>query len=186
MNDPATDLIGVAEQTGGTRQIARHKRFAYQRAADSFAVYQDRWGIDHLESCPFAGLLEKVKVALPSPAETEIVADHQVTDTQRIDEDALNKIVGLHAGQSSVEAQDQCEVDRQFGKPVDFFAEAHQSWRGTFRIKEFARLGLEQDHANGKATFLALRSEPFDDCTVAKVHTIEIANRGDTAIRWQV
>jgi hypothetical protein len=47
-------------------------------------------------------------------------------------------------------------------------------------------LRLEQHHTHREPLLLALDGEPFDDRPVAKMYAIEIANRGDTAIRWEL
>jgi len=80
-----------------------------------------------------------------------------------------------------VEGQAQNAVYAFVGQQLEFVSQPGQTGRCRVRSEKLSRLRLENDHAAGHAQLERTLTEPRQDCLVATVNTVKVANSGDTA-----
>jgi hypothetical protein len=136
--------------------------------------------VHDLETVFPAGLRQHGKIPAPLPAETEIIADHEITHLQTVHQQALDELFGLERGEFGVELQAQHAIHRVAAQRLELLAQARQARNGGLRLKEFLRLRLEQNHLGGQAEFLAFFRQLADHRLVTEMNAVEISDRGDT------
>ncbi|MNZ60513.1 hypothetical protein D3C78_785840 [compost metagenome] len=100
---------------------------------------------------------------------------------QAIDQDRLDEFIGAQVAQALVERQAQDPIDTFASQQLDLVAQARQAGRRGVRSEVLARLRLEDHHARRQAKCLAALAQTRQDCLVAAVNPVEVANGGDTA-----
>ena len=181
MQYPPGNAERATEQTLGQGEVGSGQGISHLGAAHAQAVQFDGLrGFDG-KTLGYAGVLQKIEIADPITAETEVVADLQVLYAQAIHQDTVDELGGAEAAQTLVEGQAQHTVHALLGQQLQLVAQAGQArWR-RFRGKEFPRLWLKNHHAAGHAQLDRALAQPGQDSLVATVYTVKVANSGDAA-----
>ncbi len=175
------DAIRAAQQVLGELEVAFAQRLAHLGAADPQAILDHRVGSLDGEPVLLAGTDQEGEVAGPVAAEAKVIAHLEVAHAQAVDQDRLDEFIGAELAQALVEGQAQHPVDAFCGQQLDLVAQARQAGRGGVGRKVLARLWLEDHHAGRQAQRLAALAQARQDCLVATVNPVEVANGGDTA-----
>ncbi|MNE06788.1 hypothetical protein D3C80_993880 [compost metagenome] len=175
------DAERPAQQALGQGEVGTGQGIAHLRAADPQAVELDGLRFLDGKALEDAGLLEEVEITDPVAAEAEIVAHFQVLDAQAVDQDGVDELGGAELAQALVERQAQHPVDACGGQQGDLVAQAGQARGRGVGGKVLTRLWLENHHAAGHAQLVRSLTQARQDCLVAAVNTVEVANSGDTA-----
>ncbi|CAI8742642.1 conserved hypothetical protein [Pseudomonas donghuensis] len=181
MQHPPADAERPPQQTLGQLEIGAGQRIAHLRAADPQAVELDGLRRFHGKALEDTGLFEEVEVANTVAAEAEVVAHFQVFHPQAIDQDGVDELGGAELAQTLVERQAQHPVDAGGGQQGDLVAQPGQARGRGVGGEILTRLWLENHHAAGHAQLVRSLTQARQDCLVAAVNTVEVANSGDTA-----
>ena len=156
-------------------QIAACQRLAHRRAGNTDAALHDALHGLHRKAMLLADLFHQRVIAGPPAAEAEIVTDQHKLGDQPVMQ-GMDEIRRLHLRERAVKAAHLHAVHAQIGKQFRLFPQAGEPGRRRLRRKKFARMRLEHDHRRFQPARLRLLLEVLQQCTMAEVHAIEIAD----------
>ena len=178
---PASNLKRAPQQTFCEGEVCISQGITYLGAADSHTIELDRLRRLDGKALHLAGLLQKVEVANPVAAKTEVVTDLQVLHTQAIDQDGIDELGSTELAQTLVKRQAQHPVNPGVGQQLQLVAQPGQTCRSRIWIEELARLRFKNHHAAGHAQLQRTLTQPTQDSLVTTVYTVKVANSGDAA-----
>ena len=179
---PADDLPIAAEQQAGAGRVAGPQIVAHQARGEGLLARADHTAKRRdAESAAPAQCLQERDVAHAAMAEAKVVADHDVTGTQALDQHVLNEVLGRHAGQGSVEAQHDQQLDAERFDQAGLEPEGCQAKGRIVGPKEAPRVGLEGDDAERRLELARQAAGPLHDRLVTAVNAVEVADGDDRA-----
>jgi hypothetical protein len=175
------DPVRPPEQAFGQGEISGGQGIADLCAANPDAIELDGLRRFDGKSLKDAGLLQEIEISRAVAAETKVIADLQVLDAKAIHQDGIDELAGAELAQALVESQAQNAVDAFCRQQLELVPQTGQTGRRGLRSEELARLRLENHHATGHAQLKRTLTQARQDCLVATVYTVKVANSGDTA-----
>jgi hypothetical protein len=167
----------MPEHARRARNVALGQLPADGVGGERLAAVRDLRHHRHAEAQPGGGAAHRLRVAPAPLAKVEVVADHDVAGGERAGDDPLDEVVGFDAGQRRIEGQDDGEVEPEALEQPELVLEGRQAEMRLVRLKELARMRLEQDHAGRCAEPRGFFFGGAQQDLVAAVHAVEIADR---------
>src|SRR5690606_21406387 len=146
VNHPAAHAIRTPEHPLHQVEVAVCQRLSNPRAAHPFAVDLKRLGVFDAETFSCAHPFKKVKVTRAVTAEPKVVADHQVADSQPVDQHLLHELLCRQATQPLIKLQTDHYVDTLFLECDQLLTKSRQPWWRLIPSKVFPGLRLKHHH----------------------------------------
>jgi hypothetical protein len=173
--------VRAAEQTFSEDKIGSRQGVTHLGTADADAIELDGLRRFNSETLHDAGLLQEIEIPYPVTAETEVVTDFKVLNTEAVHHNGIDEFAGAEFAQAMVKRQAQDPVDAFASQQLQLVTQAGQTGRCGVRSEKLSRLRLENHHAAGHAQLERTLTQPRQDSLVATVNTVKVANSGDTA-----
>ena len=173
---PPAHAIGAAKQLFGMGQVALLQRLTHAGAADALTVQLEGVHVRHLKAVLLPGPLQHGKIPGAVLAKSKIIAHHQITDPQTLDQDLLDKVGCRHLCQGRIKGEAQHPVDREALQGADLFTQSGQpGWELTM-VEILLGLWLKADHRGRQTQGHALVGQLAEYRLMPQVHAIEIAD----------
>jgi hypothetical protein len=119
---------------------------------------------------------QQLRVAAPPLAKVEVIARHDVRDTQFLDQIASDEVFRLHRRQVTVKRDYRTEPCTKRFDQRRLERRRRQPEQRLFRLEDRARMWFERHHARGHATAGRLVQRTLQQRLMALVQPVEVAN----------
>ena len=125
---------------------------------------------------------QEIEVTLPRyPNRKSSPATHHL-DPETRDQKRLHELDRRQRAQTGIEAQKRDSIERQRPERAQLLPETGETRRRILSRKEFLRLRFERDEGSRNRSFAAEHRELPDQRPMAKVHPVEVPDRGHAAV----
>ena len=137
-----------------------------------------------IESELLAELAQAVNVAASGMSTCEVLAYHQSTRAETVNQRSKNEVIDRFLASAEIEGQYQTLVDRlRRGQQGNTVVKLAQELRGCLWIQKGARMRIERKHHRGKAVPQSEFAQMVEDPPVAAMNAVEHADGNNRAGR---
>ena len=182
--DASVDLPEAAELRRRLSRPAVAQEFADMgRGIDRGVGAAHRLDDCHPETVPRPRLAQHLGGAAALVAEGQIVADYDMADTDRADQQVVDEQLGRPSGEGRVEMLHEQKVDAEPRDLALLDAERGQPERLGFRHEHGARVRLERQHRRRQPLRPGAPARLADQRRMAEMQPVEISHRQHRAAR---
>ena len=120
--------------------------------------------------------LHRLRRAAAILAEEEIMADDDVAGAEAVDDDAIDKSIGRQGGKRAIEGQHHRDIEPELLEDRQLLHQRSQMKVRLLRMKELARMRLEDERAGRGAELTADGARGAQQRLVPAMHAVEVAD----------